>query len=504
MNKIIKYLMSVLTISILLLGAENVFASTALENYSVTIWSADDMEVGATVGTNGLEFLQPAESSVTKVQVTDKGRFPYSNAIKTGGSASMLNAYVPKTRALKFTVTKPCNMVIYAYGSSDSNVTMKISNSTKIINTFSLEHSRLNRYVLYLDSAGTYYVYGNGSMGICEIAVGYTKGDADIDFDLDWNDIRIFRKVFFDNLAVDEIVTRNIDYNNSGFIDAGDLASMQEYMTDRNKAVFVDNATWNANDMTAEDIPIYRGLELVYKDCDSSNGSIYVKSINEKTYTGENGEFKTYTKCIQTDGDTGEGIGNYPVTKAVKFNLATDAYVTVYMSTGSSKNIQHKAQIINADGVKVEEFNINNKIGRYTTKLSGNETYFITSYTGTLRIFEINVVSNTNNECKKTININAGATYKLYLTVDKGVMIGKLPVKLTYNASALTVQSMGGSSGVNVGRCNDRTRIIETGTDYIIFEPYDWADGESGILTEVLIKAKTTGTTTLTLSIEGE
>lgn len=505
MGKFGRYLMCLIMMCMLIFGAESVLA--AEEDYPVKVWSADDMEIGNTTGADGLEFLQPTDTTATKVQVQNGGRAPFVNAIKTGGASSMLDAYVPKTRALKFTVTKPCNIRIYAYGaSSNGTVNMKVSSAEKIVDTFNTQHSTLNKYVTYLDSAGTYYIYGNASLGICEVAVGYAVGDADFDFDRDWNDMRILRKVVFDNLSVNEMIQRNIDVDNNGRITSNDTACMDSYMLDDdkgeyNKAKFISYAQWNANDMAAGCPVTYNNLEFVYADNDIANRSIFVASCN-KTYTSQNGEAKAYAKCIQTDGDTGKAVGNYPVTKAVKFNLEQEGYVTLYLSTGSSKAIQHKAQIINADGQRVAEFDIDKNIGCYVTKLSGNETYFVSSNTGTLRIYEIEIRQNSNKSCSKTINVEAGKTYCLYLTADKGVMTGKIPVKLTYNTAAVTAETMGAGSKIAVGNCNDRTRITETGAGYIVFEPYGWKDGEGGIMTDIVFKANSTGVTTLTLSMQ--
>ena len=492
--------------SAIAISAYSVNAAESSENYPVTVWSADNMEIGNTTGINGLEFIQPTDTTAVPVKVTNDGRnakeIKFNNTIKTGGGSSMLTETVPKTRAVKFTVTKPCNVIIYAYGaSSNGTVIMKVSNSSKIIDTFATQHSVLNKYVSYLDEAGTYYIYGDATLGICQVSVGYVKGDVDFDFDLDWNDLRIARKHIYDNMQIDALVLKNMDIDNSGSITARDASCMASNIDEPAKAYFLDYAIWNANEMQIGYPETYQYLELVYEDNNPKNQSMCVKSTN-KTFLGEDGEKKTYTKCIQTAGDSGNGIGNYPVTKAVKFNLSNSSYVTLYLSTGSSKTIQHKAQIINADGVNVAEFNIDKNISRYTVQLPQNETYFVTSNTGKLNIYEIDVLSSLNNSCSKTINVEAGKTYTVYLTVNNGKLIGKLPVKLTYNSAAITLESIGAGSKAAIGICNDRTVITEIGQGYIVFKPYDWKDNEGGIMTDVVFKASSSGTTELTLSMQ--
>lgn len=74
------------------------------------------------------------------------------------------------------------------------------------------------------------------------------------------------------------------------------------------------------------------------------------------------------------------------------------------------------------------------------------------------------------------------------------------PVKLTYNASALSIESIGGSKPA-VGICNDGTKILEVGQGYIVFMADRWNDGESGIMTDITVKAKTSGQTTLSLEV---
>lgn len=506
MVKIRKYLICLMVMFLFVLHTEAVFAALE-DDYPVRIWSADNMEVGNVTGVDGLEFLQPEDETAAKVEVKAEGRLPFKNAIKTRGSASLQGRFVPKTRALKFNVTKPCNIRIYAYGaSSTEEVTLKISNSEKIVKIFATQHSQLERYEAYLETSGTYYIYGTGALGICEITVGYIQGDVDLDFDRDWNDLRLLRKAVNEGLQLNEMEFRNADMDKNSLIDENDLEHLSscisgDVVSVREKAKFVSTAVWNANDMAVGNPEVYNGLEFVYVDGDVSNKTIGVINRNSR-YVSQSGEVRNYIKCIETNGAVGEGYSNYPVSRAVKFNLDKDAYVTVYVSTGSSKPVQHKVQIMDADGNKEAEFNIDKNISCHTVKLKGNESYFVYSSTGKIRIYEIDVRTNSNESISKTINVEAGKNYVLYLTADKGVMLGKFPVKLTYNAAAITPVSMGAGSSVAVGNCNDRTIIKEIGQGYVVFMPYNWSDGDSGIMTDIVFNAKTSGTTTLTLSMQ--
>lgn len=512
MRKIKKYLFCLLVVFLFILQAESVFAELEAD-YPVRVWSADNMEVGNVTGVDGLEFLQPTDETAAKVMVKAEGRLPFKNAIKTGGSASLQGRYLPKTRALKFTITEPCNISIYAYGaSSEGEVTLKISDGGKIVKTFATQHSVLGRYMTYLDSPGTYYIFGNGSLGICEVTVGYIHGDADLNFDRDWNDMRLLTKVSLGQLYLNEMASRNADIDKDSVITANDMALLQSYINSdgvsvREKAKLVDHAVWNANDMAVGNPETYKGLEFVYVDGNISNNTIGV--INrESSYVSPNGEVKNYTKCIQTDGDSGNGYGNYPVSRAVKFNLNAEAYVTLYVSTGSSKPTQHKVAIMDADRNKVAEFNIDKNIGCYTTKLSGNETYFVYSDTGKLRIYEIDVNADMLKDIpqiSKSINVTAGQNYIYTLTVNNAAIVDNALFSFKYNSSDVEPVSFGEVKIADLKHSNESGLIdVQTSDGKVIFKTKNLTNGESGILTEVELKAKRNCNTTITLSVQGE
>ena len=260
----------------------------ALESYTVTSWCADDMEVGSTAGINGLEFVQPTDSMATPVKVTNNGRNndvgSYSNAIKTGGSANTIRNYVPQKRAIKFTVTQPCDINIYAYSaSSGTSIDMRLSRAGKLVDTFQLMHSKLKLYKAYLDSAGTYYIYSTqGSVAICEIKVGYVEGDLDYDFDVDWNDLRLARKAMNRNDYRDEFINTKLDLNNDGTVTDIDITILESKINNREKAKFVNTIRWNANNMNIGFPETYNGLEFVGKDCNTNDKSIGVYNIDKK------------------------------------------------------------------------------------------------------------------------------------------------------------------------------------------------------------------------------
>lgn len=510
MSKIIKYLVCLIIMSMLAMQVETVLA--AVENYPVTSWSADDMEIGNTTGANGLEFVQSEDITDIMVTVNNKGRHnevgSYDQSINTGGSANMLTQYVPRAKAVKFTVTQPCNVVIYAYGASDvGNLSMKLSGENKLIDTFTVQHSVLARYQSFIDSAGTYYIYSQqGALGICEIKVGYVCGDVDVDFDVDWNDLRLAKRVFNNLISADDLMLERINVDGNSALTSNDISTIYTMTDNMGKAYFTGAKCWNANNMTAGYPEVCDGLELVYKDDDVTNHSMRIVALN-KTYYGTKGDVRDYTKCIATDGAESKGIGNYAVTKAVKFNLESDAYVTMYLNTGSSKNIQHKAKIIDADGNKVSEFNINKDIGRYTVRLDGCQTYFLCSPTGTLRIYEIEVntdVLNTTEQVSKSISVTNGNTYIYTLTMSNAAVMDSAVFTFEYNNNDVELVSVGGVEiGGLWGKNESGIIAVDIATGMLSFKTDNLANGESGIITDVELKANRNCTTTLILSMEG-
>lgn len=148
------------------------------------------------------------------------------------------------------------------------------------------------------------------------------------------------------------------------------------------------------------------------------------------------------------------------------------------------------------------DVNLSRNIDKYVFTLEGNETYFIGSPTGTLRIYEIDIksVRQDNTGASKTIDVIANNTYDMFLTVNTAVLPDIKPVKLTYNTNALLIESIGGSNPA-IGTCTDGTKILEIGQGYIVFMADRWNDGESGIMTEITVRAKTSGQTTLSLEV---
>ena len=386
----------------------------AATNYPVTTWSADNMVVGNKTGYNGLEFINPNNDNsicvVSAVRTYDE--HTYSRAIKTNGYSNPIKNNIPQNKALKFTATQPCDLTIYAYGSSsDTTVGLCISRSDKLIASFSTVHSKVRKYKVFLDKADTYYIYGTGgSLSICEIKRGLALGDLDKDYDVDWNDIRLAYRYNNNKIASDDEVNYKLDVNNDLKITEADVSKIitLPITSEKEKAVFSDYAKWNVSNMPLGNYSTYNGLELVARECNFANNSIKVIS-SSKSY-----DDKTFTKCITTDGYINEGLGNYPVTKAVKINMRNARYLDLYMSTGSSVNTDHIACIYDADGNKVASFDLEYDINFYNIELDNYQTYFIGSPTGTLNIYEIDMFNNDNRIGGKNMNVVAGKTYKVF------------------------------------------------------------------------------------------
>lgn len=471
-------------------------------SYPITVWSAEDMEIGNTTGVNGLDFMQPV-GSLSLVQVVEGGRTDevrhFTKTIKTGGASSMQDKYVPKTRALKFNVTKPCDIRIYAYGGSKTDVVMSLNRAGESVKQFNVKDSVLGLYTARISEADTYYLFSTtGTLCVCEITVGCVRGDLDVDFDADWNDVRLGMRAFNTSYFNDKEMLERLDLDGNGIFTANDMTYLLSVIEKPEEAMYISYMNWYVNDMPIGYNESYKGLVLVDKDNNRDNKSIEVKSVSKK-YVGKNGAVKRFNKCISTNGGMCGAMYEYPITKAVQFNLSDDAYVTFYLSTGSSDNVEHKAVVYSADREREAEFMLSTEVDRYTVHLEGNESYFIGSPDGTLRVYEIDVRNGLNPSNSKTISVNAGEISNLFLTVSGGVHLDTDEVKLTYNPSVVMVESMGGST-VKTGICADGTKITEVGSGYICFIPYSWNDGDGGIMTDITIKSKSTGSTTITLN----
>ena len=495
---------------LLLLEAVNVYAE--IPNMTVKSWCADDLNIGNTSGYSDLEFMLPVGGTANNgIMVTNEGRrydaeHDYDSAIKTRGAVNTGLNCVPRGRAMKFTVSQPCDIVVYAYGaSSSSNVSLQISREGKIVETFPLVHSRINKYIAYLDVAGTYYVYSTGgSMGVCEMQVGYIKGDLDIDFEVTWNDMRLLRKNIVENDS-SFIVNHKFDVNQDGIYSASDLSELlmiainsgtEDYMN------FVSYTNWNANEMSLGCYEIYNGLELVPKEGDIANGSVNVISLN-KSYVEPSGEVRNYTKCISLNGKMADGFGPYPVSRAIKFNLAEAKEVVIYMRCDSSVKTQHKAQIINGDGDIVKELDVDGNVKRYVVKLDGNETYFLGGVYGKLEVFEIdinNCTAESDVSFTKSLSVTANQSCELNLVAVNSFYQDRTIYKFTYDPNMLSLKSIGNESEIVLNKLlPNGIMILSTEPGSITFSVPGRKSFESGILTNVEFTAQKTGNTSVKL-----
>ena len=488
-----------------MLMAVNTYAE--VPNMAVKSWCADDMAVGNTTGYNGLEFMLPVGGTADNgIVVAGDGRMydaehDYDNAIKTRGAANTGVNYVPKGRAMKFTVTQPCDLVVYAYdASSSADVSLQISRAGKIVDTIPLSE-KINRYAAYLDTAGTYYVYSiGGSMGVCEMQVGYVKGDLDFDFDVTWNDVRLIQKYFKNDPSV--VRNHKFDVNGDGLYTANDPAILIDMALADEKARFVNSADWNANDMPMGRYETYEGLEMVPKAGDITNGSISVINANG-TFKEESGEIKKYTKCISLNGKGTNGFGPYPVSRALKFNLNGSRDVVIYIRCDSSVNVQHKARIVDGDGNLVKELDVDKTLRRYVVKLDGTETYFLYGLYGGLEVYEINICdldAPNNVSYTKNLNVTAGQNYELNLVAVNSFYADKTTYKLTYDPNVLSLKSLGGESKITLNKLlPGGITVLSTTSNSVTFRVPDRGLYESGILTNVEFSAKNTGNTSLKL-----
>ena len=488
-----------------MLMAVNTYAE--VPNMAVKSWCADDMAVGNTTGYNGLEFMLPVGGTADNgIVVAGDGRMydaehDYDNAIKTRGAANTGVNYVPKGRAMKFTVTQPCDLVVYAYdASSSADVSLQISRAGKIVDTIPLSE-KINRYAAYLDTAGTYYVYSiGGSMGVCEMQVGYVKGDLDFDFDVTWNDVRLIQKYFKNDPSV--VRNHKFDINSDGLYTADDPAVLINMTLADAKARFVDYADWNANDMPMGSYETYEYLEMVPKAGDITNRSISVVSANG-TFKEESEEIKRYTKCISLNGKGTNGFGPYPVSRALKFNLNGSRDVVIYMRCDSSVNVQHKARIVDGDGNLVKELDVDKTLRRYVVKLDGTETYFLYGVYGGLEVYEINICdldAPNNVSYTKNLNVTAGQNYELNLVAVNSFYADKTTYKLTYDPNVLSLKSLGGESKITLNKLlPGGITVLSTTSNSVTFRVPDRGLYESGILTNVEFSAKNTGNTSLKL-----
>ena len=476
------------------------------EAYQPIVWCADDMTVGNKSGNyNGLNFINPDnDSSIAVVNATRtyKNRV-YDKAIRTYGYSNPFNGYIPLNKAVSFAITKPCDVVIYAYGtSSDSNVGMRISNSNGIVASFQTVHSVIREFKTFLPTAGTYYIYStNGSLSICEIKRGLVLGDLDQDFDLDWNDRRLALRYTNGILIPNDEQNYKIDVNNDGLTNINDTDLMLNLMdsTEKPKAYFYNSNTWNVSNMPSGAYQTYDGIEMVARDLNNSNNSVKVVAQNG-TYTDDYGT-KTFSKCIKTDGYKNGANNNYPITKAIKINVGDAEFMDIYAKTGSSDPSIQRLSIYDADGVLVQNFEIDTYIDKYSFRVEKWQTYFISSTTGAIKVFEIDLNENSNINLTDLMYVVSGNTYKIYLSGFKLRDPNENYVQFIYDPDVITINSIGGKIPTE-GKCPDGTEILDFSSGYIDFIPYILEDGECGLLTEVTFTANQTGNTTLSLRSE--
>ena len=206
--------------------------------YSNKVWNASEMPLGDIYGYDGLHIIQVDRSNKNKVKVAESnkkyGTMQFTKCIKTGGDAST-NNYVPKYRALKFDIDKPCKMTIYASSGSTtaSNPSLLVSRAGKPVKQLLLTSDGIRKEEVELLTSGTYYIYSSdesGSANIYYVEIKEMKGDLNSDNKITEADILLLQQYIADNAIFTENQKNQADVNGDGLVNSDDLNALDSIL----------------------------------------------------------------------------------------------------------------------------------------------------------------------------------------------------------------------------------------------------------------------------------
>jgi len=206
--------------------------------YSNKVWNVSEMPLGDIYGYDGLHILQVDSTNKNKVSVAGSnkkyGDKSFSKCIKTGGDAKA-DSYVPRYRALKLDIDKPCKMTIYSIAGSTTanNPTMLITKKGKLVQQIPLSSEAIKKDEVYLLTSDTYYIYSSedsGSTNIYCIELSELNGDINADNKITQDDISLFQQYTNGTITLTETQKEQADVNKDGLINSNDLNLLENIL----------------------------------------------------------------------------------------------------------------------------------------------------------------------------------------------------------------------------------------------------------------------------------
>lgn len=352
-------------------------------------WIADDMPLGEIESYDTLTML-PGGSKM-KVQSRQRiydDNLSFSRCINTGGAATVSmvqgSMYVPKQRAIKFSVEKKCVLRIYANSmSSNENQTVSVSRKDELI----YQGNVIDKVTLtnvFLPEGDTYYIYSQeGSLGVFMLQLEEcVDGDINIDGVFDDDDILLLIKIINGDTQATAMLNNIADINADGVIDNNDRACLENLYVSaygENPHIYSEKI-WNISDM-----PIG-----AFNGCDG----IYTVKENQLEVAYSNKSFAdlSFTRCIKTNGGA-EALGNYlPNERALKIDIGAPCKMTLYTMSGSSTAADPYMVVSSEEGGLISKTSLSKSEVRKTeVVLSKADIYYIYSQSdsGSMNIYRI-------------------------------------------------------------------------------------------------------------------
>ncbi len=220
--------------------------------YSNKIWNASEMPLGDIYGYDGLHIVQVENSNKNKVKVAQSnkkyGTMQFTKCIKSGGDSSTSN-YVPKYRALKFAIDRPCKMTVYASSGSTtaSNPSLLVSRAGKPIKQLLLTSDGIRKEEVELLTSGTYYIYSSddsGSANIYYVEIKEMKGDLNLDNKITTADTLLLQQYNSGTVTLTESQKIQADVNGDGLINSADLNVLNNIL---NSEIILSNNSTSAS-----------------------------------------------------------------------------------------------------------------------------------------------------------------------------------------------------------------------------------------------------------------
>lgn len=491
----------------------NTISCMAVESGYNKVWNADDMPLGRLDSYNGLEIIQPAGGTAytDPIEVVNSYRSyedrSFTKAIKTGGNSVVGSNYVPTARAIKINAPQKCYMTIYMYGASTNEYdeTVYISKMGTLVDQIDISYNEKVKKCIYLETSGTYYIYcTDGSVGIHYISLHMITGDLNHDEDVEWDDLRIFRKRWANQSACSQQELSEMDTDKDNEVDWYDYTALENIIRNKGNYVsqFYNNKVWNVSDMPTGKHANYDGLEFI-GDLAHAN-QLEIGSSNKKY-----GDL-SFTKRIKTGGEGTNGFGHYLYNRSVKININSPCYMTIYMTSSSSNAVNPKAVLACEEGVVKEMPLSNGDLRKYVVKIEGPDSYYLYGKSNSLGVYYIEL-SNTlmgdlqTSSVSKTVSVATGQSYEYALTVGKGRYPGVMTYVVTYDAGKLKPTAIGlwakAGSG-NTINTDENISIISNSGGVLKFTVDTTDENWSGVLTKVKFAGIGNGNVNIGFGIE--